>query len=122
MHYLVQKFLEQEENQIQFNMYLSNPTNENKVAIQERFNDFCLKVKLLSYCSKSLPFFSQNANDSRYYLRKSKTGSSEPEKKRKKKGKILIKEQDFIMKDNNVLAEKSEKKSEKMQDLCTTLL
>lgn len=60
MHYFVRKFLEQEENQTQFNKYLSNPTNENKVAIQERFNDFCLRVKLLSYFSKSLPFFAQN--------------------------------------------------------------
>ena len=47
-------------------------------------------------------------------MREGKTGSCEPEKAR---GKAREK-QDFIMINNNVLAEKREKKIEKMPDLC----
>ena len=42
-------------------------------------------------------------------------------KKEKERGKAREK-QDFIMKDNNVVAEKREKKIGKMPVLCTTLL
>lgn len=60
MNYLVQKFLEHDENQSQFSSYLSHPTDEKKQAIQMAFNDFSLRIKLLSYLSKSLSFFAQN--------------------------------------------------------------
>lgn len=60
MNKLIENFLEENDNKRLFLEYLKYPSDVSKRKIQNEFNEFYLRIKLLSYFSKSLHYVAQN--------------------------------------------------------------
>lgn len=60
MNLLVEKFLNENDRRRRLEEYFKSPSENQKKSLQKDFNEFYLRVKFLSYFSKSLRFVAQD--------------------------------------------------------------